>query len=365
MPEKDYYSILGVSEKADEKEIRRAFRKLAKEYHPDANKGDKSAEKRFKEISEAYETLSDKDKRAQYDQVRKAREMGFDFGGGGFDPSAFHGGSQRTVRFEDLGDLGGMFSNIFGREPRFSQGARRSYRPQKGEDLVFTVEVPFDLSVKGGKTTLSVPRTETCPACSGTGAEPGTSPEKCTACGGAGSVSVSQGAFAFSQPCPQCLGRGVRNAHPCRACRGEGSLKRTRSITVNVPRGVSDGAKIRLAGQGEAGIAGGPAGDLYLLVRVGAHPEFERRGNDVYSKVKIDMVQAALGTKLTVATVDGEARVTVPPGTQPGSKLRLRDKGVKTASGETGHHYVTVEVSIPRDLSDEQREILKKFAATS
>ncbi len=363
MPEKDYYSVLGVSETADTDEIRKTFRRLAKKYHPDANKGDKDAEKRFKEISEAYDVLSDSDKRAQYDQLKKAREMGFG-AAGGFDPSVFRrggGGGATTFTFEDLGDLGDLFGNIFGSQMRYSADGGKTYRPQKGEELVFSVDIPFDLAIQGGKTTITVPRSENCSRCGGSGAEPGTKPTTCPSCKGRGSTSVSQGAFAFSRPCPQCLGRGTINSNPCRDCRGSGAVRKTRKITVNIPRGINDGAKIRLTGQGEAGVAGGPPGDLFLLVHVAPHSQFERRGNDVYSTVTIDMVDAALGTKVPVNTLDGTVTLTVPPGTQPGAKLRLRGKGVKTASGAQGHHYVTIEVSVPRDLSPKQKELLAQL----
>ncbi len=365
MPEKDYYSVLGVSESAGEDDIRKAFRKLAKEYHPDANRGDKNAEKRFKEISEAYEVLSDKQKRDQYDQLRQARRQGYG-AAGGFDPSVFTGGTGRrgaSFSFEDLGDLGNLFSDIFSRQPRYGSHAGTSYQPQKGEEMTFSVSIPFELAVRGGKTTINVPRSEACQRCKGSGAEPGTKPKPCPSCKGSGSVSVSQGAFAFSRPCPQCLGQGNINTSPCTACGGDGSVRRTRTLSVNIPRGIHDGAKIRLAGQGEAGIAGGPPGDLYLLVRVQPHREFERRGNDVYSSVKIDMVEAALGTRVPVNTLDGTVTLTVPAGTQPGSTLRLKGRGVKTAGGHAGHHYVKVEVSVPKTLSEKQKQLLKDFAS--
>lgn len=366
MPEKDYYQILGVGETVSAKEVRRAFRKLAKEYHPDANRGDKTAEERFKQISEAYEVLSDNDKRAQYDQIRKAREMGFS-GGRGFDPTIFRqagGGSRSTTfRFEDLGEMGGVFSDLFSGASRYGADARMTYRPQKGPDIVYSLTVPFDLAVLGGQTHVAVERSEKCSRCGGAGAEPGTSPKNCPQCEGRGSVSVSQGAFAFSQPCPQCFGRGTIVEKPCVDCRGEGTLRRKRTISVKIPRGINDGAKIRLTGQGEAGIAGGPAGDLYLLVKVAPHAEFERRGNDVYSKVTIDMAHAALGTKVPVNTLAGEVTLSIPPGTQPGGRLRLRGRGVKTAAGVEGHHYVVVEVAVPRELSDERKKLLEDFAS--
>jgi molecular chaperone DnaJ len=373
MPEKDYYSVLGVKENASEDEVKQAFRRLAKKWHPDANKGDKDAEKRFKEINEANEVLSDRDKRAQYDQLRKAREHGFsgfgapggeEFLGGFRRGGAPPGGGGRTFTFEDLGDLGDIFSNMFGRESRYAPGAESRYRPQKGEDVVYSIEVPFETAARGGRTTINVPRTETCPVCRGSGAQPGSQPQPCPSCGGSGSVSSFQGSFGFSRPCPQCLGRGTINPNPCRACGGRGVRQAARTINVNIPAGVRDGAKIRLAGQGEAGIAGGPAGDLYLLVRVLPHAEFERKGNDVYSTVTVDMIDAALGTKVTVRTLEGTAEVAVPPGAQPGAKLRLRGRGVKAASGEVGDHYVVVKVAVPRTLTDQQRKLLEELRKT-
>ena len=365
MPEKNFYNVLGVSETAGKDEIRRAFRNLAKEYHPDANKGDKNAEKRFKEISEAYEVLSDRDKRAEYDQLRKARETGFG-APGGFDFSGFQkgGGGPGRGTFS-FADLGGLFSDIFGREARYSPNAGRTYRPQKGEELVFSLDIPFDLAVRGGKTTLRVPRNETCRRCGGSGAEPGSSPTPCPTCKGTGTVSDFQGAFGFSRPCPRCFGRGTINSSPCRDCKGAGTVRHTRTITVDIPAGVKDGAKIRLPGQGEAGIAGGPAGDLYLLARVGKHPEFERKGNDIYSQITVTMVQATLGAKVPVNTLDGTVTLTIPAGTQPGAKLRLRNRGVKSAGKQAGHHYVVINVKIPENLSSRQEDLLREFEGIS
>ncbi len=374
MAEKDYYSVMGVKEDATQEDIKLAFRRLAKRYHPDANRGDKDAEKRFKEITEAYEVLSDKDKRAQYDELRRARAAGFAGGPGGFDFSNFMRGRARggpgraggagggRINFEDLGDLGDIFSDMFAREPRYSSGARGTYQPQKGEDAAFSLDIPFDLAVHGGKTTVNVPRMETCARCGGSGAEPGSQAEVCATCGGSGTVSSFQGAFGFSRPCPQCLGRGTIVTNPCHACHGRGAVQQTRALSVSIPRGVRDGAKIRLAGQGEPGIAGGPPGDMYLLVHVIAHPEFERRGNDIYTSVQIDLARAALGTKVPVRTLEGEVTLAIPPGTQPGAKLRLKGRGVRTASGEVGDHYVTVNVRVPKNLSAEQRRLLEELA---
>lgn len=365
MPEKDYYSILGVKENAAEEEIRKSFRALAKRWHPDANKGDKDAERRFKEISEAHDVLSDKEKRFQYDQLRKARESGF-AGPGGFDFSGFRRAGGRPGAAEGFGpeDLGGfsdIFSNLFSGSQRHSSAAGRAYRPQKGEDVVYSMEIPFDTAVRGGKSSITVPHTETCSRCSGSGAEPGSSPKTCPACNGSGSVSSFQGTFGFSRPCPQCLGRGTINSDPCRACMGRGEIDQPHTLSVNIPQGVRDGAKIRLAGQGEPGIAGGPPGDMYLLVRVAPHPEFERRGNDIYSTATLDIVQAALGAKIPVRTFEGEVTLNVPAGTQPDAKLRLRGRGVKSADGARGDHYVVIKVSVPRNLSPAQRKLLEEF----
>jgi molecular chaperone DnaJ len=364
MPEKDYYSILGVSETASAEEIHKAFRALAKRWHPDANKGDKDAERRFKEISEAHEVLSDSEKRAQYDQLRKARAMGY--GGEGFDFSQFRQGAGargggKGFSFEDLGGFGDLFSNIFGRESRFSHQAGRTYRAQKGDDVVFSVEISFDEAVRGGKRSINVPHTGNCSRCGGSGAEPGSTPATCPSCGGSGVVSSFQGGFGISRPCPKCLGRGTVNSNPCRVCFGRGTVDETRTISVNIPAGIKDGAKIRLAGQGEPGIASGPPGDMYLLVRVAPHPDFDRRGNDIYSKVAVDFAQAALGAKVPVRTLDGEVALNVPAGTQPGAKLRLRGRGVKGTDGSQGDHYVTVTVKVPKNLTAEQRRLLEEF----
>ena len=366
MAEKDYYSVLGVKETASEAEIKQTFRKLAKKWHPDANKGDRDAEKRFKEISEAYEVLSDKEKRAQYDELRKARRAGSRASAGreGSISRSFAGGARGRgcpARAAPAGErssvsrtsaTSGTSSAICSRASRVhSAGAGQTYRPQKGEDLVFSLDIPFDLAVHGGKTTVNVPRTETCPRCGGSGSEPGSQPTPCPTCGGSGTISSFQGTFGFSRPCPQCLGRGTINPNPCRVCHGRGTTEATRTISVNIPRGIKDGAKIRLAGQGEPGIAGGPAGDLYLLVQVPPHPEFERKGNDIYSTAPSTWRTRPSAPRRPSRTLEGDGTLNIPPGTQPGAKLRLRGRGVKPASGAPGDHYVTVKVKVPRTLS--------------
>ena len=360
MPGKDYYEILGVKRDASGDEIKKAFRRLARKYHPDRNKGDKNAEARFKEINEAHNVLINKDKRAQYDRFGEARARGFT-GSGFWDESVRgRGGAEgSTFSWEDIGDLGNIFSQFFRRESPF--GTRRGVEPRRGEDIEVAVEVPFDLAVRGGRMKISVPGVFTCKSCGGSGAEPGTKSEPCPVCGGSGNTQTLQGAFAFSRPCPRCYGRGQVITTPCRTCGGSGQKQAARRYQVKIPRGVQDGQKIRLAGQGHPGTAGAASGDLLVEVHVQEHVEFERKGNDVYGEATINMVQAVLGTQVRVHTVGGDVRLRVPPGTQSGDRLRLRGRGVTSADGRTGDHYVAIRVSIPRNLTEEQKELLKKF----
>jgi len=357
MPEKDYYEVLGVSKNASKEEIDRAFRRLAKKYHPDRNPGDKEAEKRFKEISAAHEVLSDENKRRQYDQLREARARGFATGDfsdfSDFFRSATSGrtSSRGFGSFTDFADL---FSGIF--------GTRSATRPRRGDDIHEKIEVPFETAVHGGPLTIRVRRHEKCPSCGGTGARPGTRPATCPTCRGQGMIQSEQGFFSVSRPCPDCLGRGTRITSPCPACRGQGSILRTRNLTVRIPRGVRDGAKIRLSGEGEPGIAGGPPGDRILEVRIKRHPLFERDGHDIFSDVQINIVQAALGTTVPVKTLDGTVELRIPPGTSSGTKLRLRGKGAPKPGGGRGDHYVRVKITAPKNLTSEQAELLRQFA---
>lgn len=382
MAGKDYYEILGVKRDASEEEIRKAFRRLAKQHHPDRNKGNKEAERKFKEANEAYGILMDKEKRAQYDRFGEARARGFTgeefwqtFGGapGG---RGGRGGRTRRPRPEpgaeemfggeapgEAGDLGDIFSQFFRREAPFGARTWRT-GPAAGEDVEVSVEVPFDLAVRGGPMTISVPSTFTCDRCAGSGAEPGSGSEPCPVCHGTGNVQTAQGAFAFSRPCPRCYGRGVVITTPCRQCNGSGQTQTTRRFRIRIPPGVSDGQKIRLAGHGQPGRDGGPSGDLLVEVHVGAHPQFRREGNDVYSDASIHMVQAALGTRLRVPTVEGEVALRVPPGTQPDTRLRIPGRGIRSADGRTGDHYVTVRVAIPTRLTEEQRGMLEALGKT-
>lgn len=361
MAKQDYYDVLGVKKDAADAEIKRAYHRLAKRYHPDRTKGDKAAEERFKEINEAYQTLSDKKKRTQYDQFR---QFGGGFGGGSFadffSQARGGGGRAQTFSYEDMGGLGDMFSRFFSQD--FGFRSRRQEAPQRGQDIYFKVRVPFDRAVSGGKMTISAPQEQSCSACGGSGARPGTAKQACPACRGTGTVQAMQGAFAFSRPCPQCLGRGEIPASPCPQCTGKGRVKKTRKIEVKLPRGASEGQKIRLAGQGEEGIAGGPRGDLYLEVAILPDEAFERKGNDIHSEATVDFADAILGTEVDVETLEGEVALKVPPGTQPGASLRLKGRGVQAADGAVGDHYVTVKVALPKKLNKRQRELVEELA---
>ena len=368
MAGKNYYDILGVKRDASKAEMRKAFRKLAKKHHPDRNKGDKASEARFKEVNEAYNVLNDDEKRKQYDTFGQVRDQGFSGGqdfwsafGGGRAGGGRPGGAQ--AESFSWGGVGDIFSQFFRRESPFGAGgASRRAGPMRGEDIEANVTVPFDMAVSGGKAKITVPGTFACKTCAGTGAKPGTKPQPCSLCHGTGSVQDVQGGFAFSRTCPQCFGRGAVVGSPCSDCRGTGQVQQARRYQVNIPRGVRDGQRIRLAGQGQPGSNGGPNGDLYVRAQVARDARFARKGNNVHSEVTVTMVQAALGTRVDVQTVQGKASVRIPPGTQSGDPLRLRGKGITSADGRTGHHVVTVRVMTPKDLTPEQKELLKKFA---
>lgn len=363
MAEVDYYEVLGVPESASPEEIKRAYFRLAKKYHPDRNPNDKAAEARFKQINEAYETLSDPQKRRRYDQLRRLRREGVFTGAGG--PGGFRfqdlgdlfGGE---VTFSDLGGIGDIFRRFFGTG---GPGESRA-RSRRGEDLHIDVEIPFETAAFGGRVTVRVPREENCPRCGGSGAEPGSRSEPCPQCGGRGIVELFQGTFGMSRPCPRCLGRGRIVSRPCRSCGGGGRVRRERTLEVTIPKGLADGARLRLAGQGEPGPAGGPPGDLYVRVRVRPHPRFRRKGLDIYTDLTIDMVDAALGTSVEVPTLEGPVTLKVPPGTQPEALLRLRGRGIAAGDGRRGDQYVRVHVRVPRRLTERQRALLEQLAAS-
>ncbi len=358
---KDFYRILGVAENASNDEIKKAYRKLAKQYHPDANANDAAAADRFKEISEAYSVLADSKRRSQYDQMRKFG------GGGGFRPSGgggAPGGTPEGFTVDDLSGLGGL-GDIFGSIFDFGRRrgpAGRPQSPQRGQDVEYAVDITFRTAVRGGKISVSVPVTDSCPTCGGNGAAPGTTPTTCPECKGTGMITFGQGGFAVTRPCPACYGRGTIATTPCPTCEGQGQVRTQRQLQVTVPAGVDTGSKLRLSGQGELGPAGGPRGDLIISFRVKPDRFFTREGQDVICTVPINVAQAALGSKVRVRTVDDRHVVLkIPPGTQPGARFRIRGQGVQK-EGRTGDQIVRVEVSVPRDLDQDEENLLKEFA---
>jgi molecular chaperone DnaJ len=356
--EKDFYAILGVPQDASPQDIKKAYRKLAQKLHPDANPGDRNAEERFKEVGRAYSVLSDPKKRAEYDEARRLVSAGGGFGGF---PGGFGGGPR--IRVEDLGDFGGLgdlFGNLFGGGARTRQTARR------GRDVESEVTLGFEEAVRGATIPLQLRGPARCVTCQGTGAQPGTLPRPCPTCGGRGTVTRDQGLFGLSSPCPTCQGRGTVIDRPCATCHGSGTQIRTRELKVRIPVGVNDGAVIRLKGQGEPGMNGAPAGDLIVKVHVTPHPIFQRRGQDLLITVPVTFAEAALGTELTVPTLDGSVTLKIPPGTQNGTTFRVKGRGVPSSARKlTGDLLVTVQVSVPEKLSRRERELLREFASLS
>ena len=363
---KDYYQLLGVSENASAEEIKKAYRRLAKQYHPDANPNNPQAAERFKEIGEAHSVLSDADKRKHYDQVRKSPFPPFGgFGGQGARSGAGTAGGAQGIRFDfgDLGDIGGLgdiFSSIFDRGARGKKGRPRG--PQRGQDVEYVTEIPLAVAARGGRITITVPVTEECATCSGSGSAPGTQPQICPECKGTGTISFGQGNFAVNRPCPMCLGRGTVPTQPCPTCGGTGQVREERQIALNVPAGVDNGSKLRLSGQGERGPGGGPPGDLIVGFRIKPDPFFRREGLDLYCTVPVNLAQATLGSRIRVRTVDGKkVALRVPPGTQSGTRFRVPGQGVEKA-GSHGDQYVQVKITVPGELSEEQQNLMKEFA---
>lgn len=365
---KDFYRILGVAENASADEIKKSYRKLAKKYHPDANPNDASAAERFKEVSEAYSVLSDDDKRKQYDQMRKLGAFGGGmpggFGRGGASrPGGPGAGAPGGFDFEDIGDIGGLgdlFGSIFDLGKR--RGGARPAGPQRGESVEYTVEVPFETAVRGGKRTITVPVTEDCATCGGSGARPGTDLTTCPECKGRGTIVFGQGGFAVSRPCPACYGKGKIPTDPCPTCAGQGQVRQQRQIQVTVPAGVDTGSKVRIPGQGAKGPGGGPAGDLVVTFRVQPDRFFTREGMDIHCTVPINMAQATLGSRIRVRTVDGKKVVLrVPPGTQSGTRFRIKGQGVEKG-GERGDQYVRVNVTVPEQLGEREQKLMEEFA---
>lgn len=365
--EKDYYKVLGVTETADAKEITKAYRKLARENHPDAKPGDAAAEERFKEISAAYDVVGDAEKRHEYDEVRRLGPMGAFGGTGG--PGGFSGGPGGfTFNVGDVGGAGGfgdVLGNLFGGGGRARGGRSRGTGPQRGGDLEAEMHLDFTDAVQGITTSLHLVSDAACSVCAGIGAEPGTVPRSCPTCGGRGSVEDDQGFFAMSRPCPGCGGRGSVIDSPCRNCRGTGVERRPREVNVRIPAGVRDGQRIRLNGRGDPGRNGGPAGDLYVTCRVAPHSLFRMDGRNLKLTVPVTFAEAALGATVEVPTIDGgTVKLRVPEGTPSGRTMRVKGRGVVTPKA-TGDLLVTVEVAVPAKLSPAEREAIEALAAAA
>ncbi len=350
----DLYKVLGVSKEASDEEIKKAYRKLARKYHPDRNPDDPKAEERFKEVQSAYDTLSDPEKREQYDQGGMFAGFGGGPGGGPGGAGPFGGGGGFSA------NLGDIFS-MFGRG-----GGRAEPQQMRGRDLETEVRLSFDQAVNGAQVSVNVPKAERCRTCGGSGAEPGTSPVTCPRCEGRGSISQSQGFFSISEPCPQCGGSGELIEDPCRTCGGSGLTQQTKRYKVNIPAGVKDGSRIRLAGKGEAGPRGGPPGDLFVTTRVASSPVFKRLdGGNLEVTVPITVAEAMRGATIEVPTLDGRKKIKVPPGTRHGTIQRLRGEGPpRPRGGGRGDIRYRLEIEVPKELSDEQREAVEKLAET-
>jgi len=346
MSKRDYYDVLGVDKSADEKEIKKAYRRVAMKYHPDRNPDDPNAEDKFKEATEAYDVLMDSEKRAAYDQ----------YGHAGVDPN-MGGGGFGGGNFSDI--FGDVFGDIFGGG---GGGGRGHGGPQRGSDLRYTLDIALEDAVKGTTVEIRVPSLSACDTCGGSGAKKGSSPTTCGTCGGAGQVRMQQGFFQVQQTCPTCRGRGKTISDPCGACHGQGRVEKTKTLSVKVPPGVDTGDRIRLSGEGEAGPEGGPAGDLFVQMSVKQHPIFERDGKHLYCEVPITFVDACLGGELEVPTLDGRVKLKIPAGTQTGKLFRLRGKGVKPVrGGSVGDLLCRAVLETPVNLNKKQKGLLEQF----
>jgi molecular chaperone DnaJ len=342
---KDLYSALGVPKGASADEIKKAYRKLARQYHPDKNPGDTDAEERFKEVQHAYDVLSDAEKRKQYDSFGSADGRGgFQAGDVSFD-------------FGDLGDFGDIFGGLFGR----GRGAQQRSRAERGADLEAEVNLSFEDSLKGIETRIPVEVETACSECGGSGAKPGTSPSICPECRGRGVISESQGLFALSQPCPRCRGNGTVIEDPCPRCRGTGRERRTKRYSVKIPPGVKDGTRIKLKGKGEAGLNGGPPGDLHVVTRVAASPVYERRGADLVVDVLVSLADAALGTQVDVPTPEGPVSMKVPAGSEHGKLLRIKGRGAPNLKGGKGDVLARLRLEVPKKLNKKQRQLYEEL----
>ena len=351
MSKRDYYEILDISKTATEIEIKSAYRKLAMKHHPDRNPGDRAAEEKFKEAAEAYAILADPDKRSAYDRFGHAG-VSSAAGGGGFDPSVF----------QEFGDFADILGNMFGFGDLFGGGRRRG-GPQRGADLRYDLEITFEESARGAETAIQIPRQETCETCNGSGAAAGSSPATCPQCKGQGQVRFQQGFFTVARTCPQCRGAGRIITKPCHTCRGAGRVTRDRKITVKIPAGIATGQQLRLQGEGESGSSGGPAGHLYVVVHVQEHEFFRRDGDNLFCEVPVNFTTVALGGEVQVPTLDGSETVKVPEGTQTGTTLRLRGKGMPEVNGRgRGDLFATVQIRTPKKLTKEQKHLLEQLA---
>ena len=353
MAKADYYETLGVTRTVTETELKVAFRKVAMQCHPDRHPGDKTAESRFKEVNEAYQCLSDGQKRAAYDRFGHAA---FEQGGGGAGMGEGFGSSMADI-FDDL------FGDMMGR----SRTGGRTGGRERGSDLRYNLDITLEDAFRGKTASVTIPTSIACESCSGSGAKQGSKPRQCSTCGGHGRVRAQQGFFAIERTCPTCQGRGEMIDNPCQACAGSGRVTRERALSVNIPAGVEDGTRIRLANEGEAGLRGGPSGDLYIFLAVKPHQFFQRDGADLYCRVPISMVQAALGGEFSVPTVDGgQTKVKVPDGTQSGKQFRIKGKGMPVLrSRDLGDLYIQAMVETPQNLNKRQRELLNEFEAIS
>ncbi len=351
MSKRDYYEVLGVAREATTEEIKKAYRRMAIQHHPDRNPGDKQAEETFKEAAEAYSVLSDSEKRARYDRFGHAG-VGSP-GAGGFNPA-------------DFSDFADILGDFFGFGDFFGGGRGRQSRMRRGADLRYNLKISFEEAVKGIATKIKIPKLETCMTCEGTGANPATGPVTCNSCSGQGQVRFQQGFFTISKACPQCGGRGQIIRDPCTACRGNGQLQKEKNLELRIPGGVDNGSRLRVAGEGEAGANGGPPGDLYVVLAVEPHPFFERHGNDLHCSLPIGFTQAALGAEIEVPTLDGKETVRIPEGTQTGTVFRLKGRGVASLNSRArGDQFIKVTVVTPRKLTREQRELFEKLAEIS
>jgi molecular chaperone DnaJ len=349
---RDYYEVLGIERDASEQHIKSAYRKLALKHHPDRNPGDREAEERFKEAAEAYAVLADREKRSLYDRFGHAGVSGAGAGPGGIDPTIF---ADFSDIFAGLGETFG-FGDIFG-------ARRRRGGPQRGSDLRYDLEITFEESAEGTDTTIQIPREEACEPCKGSGAAPGTSAETCSQCRGSGQLRYQQGFLTVARPCPNCRGTGKTIAKPCQTCRGAGRVARDRKLTVKIPPGIATGQRLRLHGEGEHGSAGGPPGDLYVVVHVREHQFFHREGDDLYCELPIGFPTLALGGSVKVPTLNGREDLHIPAGTQAGARFKLRDKGMPNVSGRGhGDLHVIANVSVPKKLTKEQKHLLEELS---